>query len=75
MEAKLDLVKGFPEELYRERYAKAKSTQICMRCGAPVRDLDSPSSRLEYRISALCEECRDQIIYTCLHRDPEPDPS
>jgi hypothetical protein len=69
MEAKIDLVKGFSEELYRERYVKAKSTQICMRCGEPVGDQGSPSTRLDYRISALCESCRDEIIYRCLHRD------
>lgn len=75
MEAKIDLVKGFPEDLYRERYAKVKSTQICMRCGEPVRENNSPSSKLEYRVSALCEACRNDIIYRCLHRDKEPDPS
>ncbi len=77
MEAKLDLVRSFPVGLYKEkeRYATAKTTQICMRCGEPVHDLDSPSSRLEYRISALCEACREQIIYRCLHRAQEPDRS
>jgi hypothetical protein len=75
MEAKLDIAKGFPEELYRERYAKAKSVQICMRCGEPVPDLDTDSARLEYRISALCEACRNQIIYSCLHKTREPETS
>jgi hypothetical protein len=53
MEAKIDLVKGFPEDLYRERYAKVKSTQICMRCGEPVRENNSPSSKLEYRVFSM----------------------
>jgi hypothetical protein len=75
MESKMDLARGFPVELYKERYIKAKTTQVCIRCGEPVPDLDSPASRLEYRISALCEACREQIIYLCLHRAQEPDRS
>ncbi|RJR31072.1 MAG: hypothetical protein C4576_32235 [Desulfobacteraceae bacterium] len=69
MEAKLHLVRTFPGELYKERYAMPKTTRICMRCGEPVLESESPSSELEYRISALCQRCRDQIIYRCLQGD------
>ncbi|PKN24732.1 MAG: hypothetical protein CVU64_21465 [Deltaproteobacteria bacterium HGW-Deltaproteobacteria-21] len=75
MEAKTELVRTFPGELYKESYARTKSTQICLRCGEPVRELDSPSSRLEYHISALCDACREQIIYRCLHGTQELDRS
>lgn len=75
MEAKLHLVRTFPGELYKEGYAMPKTTQICMRCGEPVREPENPSSKLEYSISALCQSCRDHIIYRCLHGREEVDRS
>ena len=67
MDSKIDLVRGFSEEMYKGTYTETKSTLICVRCGEPVRETES-DSKLERLITALCAECRDEIIYRCLHR-------
>jgi len=55
----LDLLKN-PD--YRSRYLIAKRTGACLACGSKVLSLRDASARLEYEVSALCQECQDRYL-------------
>ena len=45
------------EVVLRSRYAKGNRT--CKICGGTARSFRTPFSRLEYDISAICQDCQD----------------
>lgn len=47
---------------YGMRHLHAKKTGTCLMCGSPARSISDRSARLEYRISALCRECRTEYF-------------
>ena len=47
---------------YNQKYAKAKATRTCINCEKPAKDFKDASRELEYKISALCQECQDTLL-------------
>jgi hypothetical protein len=54
-----ELVAIFCSEDYQALYGQAKSTNTCIRCGCRAELFRDPSARLEYSVSALCQDCQD----------------
>lgn len=48
---------------YMAKYIKAKATKTCIRCGKSANDFRDPCFQIEYRVSALCQECQDRIFH------------
>jgi hypothetical protein len=49
---------------YRSDYARAKAQRTCIPCGRPAVRYRDPSLRFEYTVSALCQQCQDQLFYS-----------
>lgn len=49
---------------YRSDYARAKARQTCIVCGRPAVRFRDLSARFEYTVSALCQQCQDQFLYS-----------
>lgn len=63
MSEALALYEVFSRPTYRSDYARAKAQQTCIVCGrSAVRFRDS-FARFEYTVSALCQQCQDQVFY------------
>ena len=60
----LTMYKVFSRPTYRSDYAKAKAMQTCIVCGRPALRFRDPSARFEYTVSALCQQCQDQLFYS-----------
>ena len=58
----LELLKTFSEDSYRSDYANAKAKGTCILCGRPAKEFRNPSARLEYHVSALCQDCQDSYF-------------
>jgi hypothetical protein len=54
----------FSRPTYGSDYARAKAQQTCIVCGRPAVRFRDPSARLEYTVSALCQQCQDQLFYS-----------
>lgn len=59
----LTLNEVFSRPTYRSDYARAKAQQTCIVCGRPAVRFRDPSARFEYTVSALCQQCQDQLFY------------
>ena len=58
----LELIKTFSEESYKSEYTNAKANGTCILCGRPAKDFRNSSARLEYHVSALCQDCQDSYF-------------
>jgi hypothetical protein len=58
----LELIKTFSEENYKSEYTNAKAKGTCILCGRPAKDFRNPTARLEYHVSALCQDCQDSYF-------------
>jgi hypothetical protein len=47
---------------YKSLYFKAKRTRTCLVCGRQAHAFRCESSRLEYDVSALCEQCQEKYF-------------
>lgn len=47
---------------YQENLAVAKSTETCVRCSRPAHDFRSLPAKVEYEVSALCQDCQDELF-------------
>ena len=47
---------------YINVYLKAKAENICIICKEPAGYFRDQSSRLEYSISAICQNCQDSLF-------------
>ena len=47
---------------YRSDYLIAKANAACIKCEKPAGPFRDNASRLEYQISALCQECQDKYF-------------
>jgi hypothetical protein len=47
---------------YKKRYTIAKSTSTCIWCGENAQLFGDAYSKLEYRCSALCQNCQDEFL-------------
>ncbi|MBN1105294.1 MAG: hypothetical protein JXL84_17915 [Deltaproteobacteria bacterium] len=47
---------------YPVRYAMAKTTGRCIKCGGRATAFTDASARIEYAVSALCECCQREIF-------------
>ncbi|MBN2123306.1 MAG: hypothetical protein JW821_03355 [Deltaproteobacteria bacterium] len=59
----LELLEIFSSSNYPVIYAYAKSTHTCIRCKQAVKAFTDASARLEYMVSALCEECQAELLH------------
>ncbi|MFH1025596.1 MAG: hypothetical protein V1764_02845 [Nitrospirota bacterium] len=57
-----ELIDIFSRPTYRISYMTAKATNTCIRCGGSAKTFLDSSARLEYGISALCQNCQDDIF-------------
>ena len=57
-----ELLKIFSKSDYRGKYTYSKATNTCIRCGESARVFRDASARLEYSVSALCQQCQDEIF-------------
>jgi hypothetical protein len=62
MSKTMELLEFFSEDNYSARYAAAKAKNVCIRCGKPAHLFRDVLTRLEYRISALCQKCQDEYF-------------
>ena len=56
------LVEALATTDYRNVYLKAKAENVCILCRKPAGFFRDHSSRLEYSISAICQECQDSLF-------------
>jgi hypothetical protein len=54
-----ELVELFFSDDYQYRYNITKTGHKCIRCGNGLKSDVDPSEKLEYSISALCQDCMD----------------
>ena len=54
-----DIFRLFARRDYESNYMKAKANETCIKCNRRVGPFRNNSSKLEYQISALCQECQD----------------
>ena len=47
---------------YEKNYTGAKATSSCIVCGRPAKKFRDAAARLEYAISALCQNCQDEYL-------------
>jgi hypothetical protein len=57
-----ELVMMFTSADYKSRYAQAKASGTCIRCGEKAVEFNYAHTRLEYSVSALCEECQGRFF-------------
>lgn len=60
----LALYEVFSRPTYRFEYVRAKAQQTCIACGRPAVSFRDSSGRFEYAVSALCQQCQDQMFYS-----------
>jgi hypothetical protein len=58
------LQKVLADQDYRYRYHNAKATGTCILCGENAMLFTSASSQMEYRVSAICQDCQDKHFKT-----------
>ncbi|MFO7462068.1 MAG: hypothetical protein R6X07_15735 [Desulfatiglandales bacterium] len=58
----LTLQEVFSRPTYRADYTRAKARQTCILCGRPAEGFRNSSAKLEYCVSALCQECQDRFF-------------
>ena len=56
------LVEALVTADYKTVYLKAKAESICIICKEPAAYFQDQSSRLEYSISAICQNCQDSLF-------------
>ena len=56
---------------YQSLYFKAKRTRTCLVCGSIAQAFRCQSSRLEYDVSALCEQCQDKYFHAKVPAEAE----
>jgi len=59
----------FTKPDYDSRYLIAKRTGTCLVCRREVFAFTTVSARLEYAVSALCEECQEKYLGARAGRD------
>jgi hypothetical protein len=47
---------------YSAKYINAKAFGTCIKCGRPAKVFRDAPSTLEYRVSALCQTCQDELF-------------
>jgi uncharacterized CHY-type Zn-finger protein len=47
---------------YEKNYTGAKATGSCIICGRPAKKFRDAAAKLEYAISALCQNCQDEYL-------------
>jgi hypothetical protein len=62
MSEALALYEVFSRPTYRAEYARAKAQQICIMCGRSSVNFRDFSGKFEYSVSALCQQCQDQLF-------------
>lgn len=56
------LIDLFSDAKYEANHLSARSTNTCILCGKPAKSFRDSSARLEYNISALCQDCQDRLF-------------
>ena len=59
MNRTMELIEKLSVASYRSDYQKAKARKKCILCQNPALDFRNASGRLEYSVSAICQECQD----------------
>ena len=58
----LILQEVFSRPTYGADYTRAKARQACILCGRPAETFRNLAAKLEYGVSALCQECQDRCF-------------
>ena len=57
-----ELIEVLSDKEVQERTFLAKSTQTCKICGQPADEFLSDSSKFEYTVSKICQNCQSYYI-------------
>jgi hypothetical protein len=60
----LGVYEVFSRMTYGSDYARARAQQTCIKCGRPAVWLRDLYAKFEYSVSALCQQCQDQVLYS-----------
>jgi hypothetical protein len=58
----LELIEKLSTGSYQSDYANAKAAGTCIICKRPAKEFRDGLARLEYSISALCQDCQDEYL-------------
>jgi hypothetical protein len=58
----MELLKTFSDPNYKCKYGYAKATGTCVKCGKSAKLFKNSSARLEYAVSALCQNCQEKYL-------------
>ena len=58
MELIEQLINALSQPTYEKAYEKAKSNGTCILCKQPAACFQTASTKFEYDISAICEDCQ-----------------
>lgn len=62
MEALSELIRILSESSVSQSESRARATQTCKLCGGPARSFRDWVSELEYKISAICQQCQNRYF-------------
>ncbi len=57
-----ELLKIFSKSNYATKYTHSKASSTCIRCDMPAQRFRDDYTKLEYAISALCQNCQDEVF-------------
>jgi hypothetical protein len=58
----IEVMENLRNENYQIVYRNAKNKRICIICKQPADTFRDKSAKLEYSISALCQQCQDNLL-------------
>ena len=58
-----ELIEVLSDQDVQARTYLAKRTRVCKICQRPADVFESPSSRVEYQLSTICESCQKYYYY------------
>lgn len=65
MERLEELIRLLSDPATVSRYAQAKASKTCKCCGQPATCFRNRVAEIEYRISAICQNCQDTYFNPC----------
>jgi hypothetical protein len=57
-----ELIQKLTHESAKGRYSKAKTDKTCILCRNPAVRFRTTVAKLEYNVSALCQDCQDKYF-------------
>lgn len=58
----VEVMENLQNENYQTVYRQAKNRRVCIICKLPAEAFRDKSAKLEYSISAICQQCQDSLF-------------